>query len=221
MGLRKKNHIRELLSLPAVKRRWRKLHGRPWTAEDLDAMYAEFIPLQADILPRFNRIIPGTLEAVGALRRDGVRVGVTTGYSRDMMAIVLSALAAQGFVPGAAVCADQVPAGRPAPWMIWRCMEALGVYTPGAVAAVGDTLADISAGRNAGVWSIGVAKTGNMLGLDAAETARLPGAELKVRLKSARQRMKAAGAHAVIDGLEDFGAVRAMIEGALDRGRKP
>ncbi len=221
MGLHKREHLRELLGLPAVRRRWRRVHGRPWNARDLDSLYAEFVPLQSQILPRFNRLIPGALDAVNALRREGVRIGVTTGYNREMMEIVLTGLAAQGFVPEAAVCADQVPVGRPAPWMLWRCMEALGVYPPGAVAAVGDTLADVAAGRNAGVWSVGVAKTGNMLGLSAEEVDRLPGAELRRRLKSARQQMKSAGAPIVIDSLADFESARSAIERRLSLGRKP
>ncbi len=183
-------------------------------------MYAEFVPLQSEILPQFNRPIPGALAAVKALRRDGVRTGVTTGYNQEMMEIVLSGLGAQGFVPEAAVCADQVPMGRPAPWMLWRCMEALGVYPPGAVVAVGDTLADIAAGRNAGIWSVGVAKTGNMLGMNAEEAAALPGAELRRRLKTARERMKSAGAQVVLDSLEDFDAARATNRTAARLGQK-
>jgi phosphonoacetaldehyde hydrolase len=221
MGLHKKDHIRELLALPAVKRKWRRVHGRPWTADDLDSMYAEFIPLQTAVLPQFNRLIPGALELVAAMRRDGVRVGVSTGYNRQMMAIVLAGLAEQGFIPQAAVCAEQVPTGRPAPFMLWRCMEALDAYPPAAVAAVGDTLADIAAGLNAGVWSVGVAGTGNMLGLNEEDAGRLPRVELRRRLKSARDKMKAAGAHAVIDSVADFDSARSMIERRLARGKKP
>ena len=85
--------------------------------------------------------------------------------------IGIEGLAEQDFVPDAAVCAADVPAGRPAPWMIYRAMELLGVYPPQAVVAIGDTIADIEAGLNAGVWAMGVTRTGNMLGLAQEDVA--------------------------------------------------
>ena len=64
-----------------------------------------------------------------------------------------------------------MPAGRPAPWMIFRCMEALNVYPPAAVVKVGDTVIDIEDGLNAGAWSVGVVDSSNEMSLTAAELA--------------------------------------------------
>ena len=44
--------------------------------------------------------------------------------------VVYDAAKKQGFVPDFTICADEVPTGRPEPWMIFRAMEALGVYPP-------------------------------------------------------------------------------------------
>jgi len=57
----------------------------------------------------------------------------------------------------AVVCGDDVSQGRPAPYLIYRAMEATGVISVRRVANVGDTVLDLQAGWNAAVqWNIGV-----------------------------------------------------------------
>jgi len=65
-----------------------------------------------------------------------------------MLEIVLAGGAKQGFKPDFGCCAEDVPQGRPAPWMIFRSMEALGVFPPAAVLNIGDTLPDVESGHN-------------------------------------------------------------------------
>lgn len=58
---------------------------------------------------------------------------------------------------GAVVCGDDVSEGRPAPYLIFRAMEATGTYRVDEVANVGDTVSDLCAGDNASVrFNIGV-----------------------------------------------------------------
>ncbi|NCX98438.1 MAG: phosphonoacetaldehyde hydrolase [Planctomycetia bacterium] len=204
MGTAKRDHIAALAALPTVAAAWRAAHGAGFTESDLDRLYAEFIPLQLEVLPDYGDLVPGTATAVSALRAMGVSVAVTSGYDTAMMKIVLDGAARQGFVPDAAVCASDVAAGRPAPWMIYRAMEACGVWPPAAVVAVGDTIADIEAAVNAGVRAVGVTATGNMLGLSRAAHDALPAAERAERLAVAAERMRAAGADAVIASVADL-----------------
>jgi phosphonoacetaldehyde hydrolase len=207
MGTAKRDHIAALAALPQVAASWNAAHGRAFTEADIDRLYAEFIPLQLASLPKFDDLIPGTLEAVAALRQAALAVAVTTGYDTAMTAVVLEGCRRQGFLPDAAVCATEVAAGRPAPWMIFRAMEKTGVWPPAAVVAVGDTLADIEAARNAGVWAVGVTATGNMLGLSRAEHDALEPGRRSELLETAAERMLAAGAHAAIGGIGDLPGV--------------
>ena len=213
MGTAKRDHIAALAALPNVAAAWRAAHGTAFTERDLDRLYAEFIPLQLDVLPAYGELVPGTAEAARALRAAGIKVAVTTGYDTAMMKIVLDGAARQGFVPDAAICASDVAAGRPAPWMIFRAMEACGVWPPAAVAAVGDTIADIEAAVNAGVRAVGVTATGNMLGLSRAEHDALSAADRSARLAAAAERMRAAGAHAVIESVAELPALVARAGG--------
>jgi len=213
MGTAKRDHIAALAALPNVAAAWRAAHGAEFQVTDLDRLYAEFIPLQLRVLPDYGGLVPGTAATVAALRQAGVRVAVTTGYDTAMMNVVLESAARQGFVPDAAVCASDVAAGRPAPWMIFRAMEACGVWPPRAVVAVGDTIADVEAAVNAGVWAVGVTATGNMLGLSQAEHDALDAEDRRRRLNVAAERMRAAGAHAVIDSIVDLPTILPRLVG--------
>lgn len=221
MGTQKRDHIATLTREPSVAEAWRQAHGALPDEAAIDDMYREFIPLQVKCLPDFGDVIPGVIETVMVLRARGIRFAVTTGYNREMMEIVLDCAAAQSFVPEASFCAEDVAAGRPAPWMIYGCMESLGVYPPSAVFNIGDTLPDVQSGRNAGVWSIGVTRTGNMLGLDLAAAEALPDAERRARLVSAEKSMREAGAHFILESFADCPACIADIESRMARGERP
>ena len=61
MGTAKRDHIATLAAAPRIAAAWLALHGQPFTEADLDRLYAEFIPLQLESLPRFaDRQRPGS-----------------------------------------------------------------------------------------------------------------------------------------------------------------
>jgi phosphonoacetaldehyde hydrolase len=100
-------------------------------------------------------------------------------------------------------------------------MNQLNVFPPEAVVSIGDTVPDVESGLNAGVWTIGLAKTGNELGLTEAEVAALSPTELASKLKRAYEKLSQAGAHYVVDGIGDVPAVVAHLNTRLARGEKP
>ena len=221
MGMHKRDHIQALLQMEDVSKKWKEKYGKAWSDGDLDMLYERFVPLQIGCLERFSTLIPGTVEMAEELRSQGIRIGVTTGYNTDMMQIVLDAVKKQGFVPDSAICVSNVPKGRPAPWMIYQTMQELGVFPPESIVSVGDTIPDIESALNAGVWSLGVAKTGNMMGLNEKEVASLPEDELEKRLASAYETMYRKGAHLVIDGVEDCVESIDEISFMLAEGERP
>ncbi|MFV2066877.1 MAG: phosphonoacetaldehyde hydrolase [Pirellulales bacterium] len=204
MGAHKKVHIRKITQIPAVAKRWQGVHGRPPTEEDVETMFADFVPLQLDCLAEYADPIPGCLETVEACRRRGYKIGSTTGYTSEMMQLLQEEAKRRGYVPDSTVCASQVPAGRPAPWMCLENMKQLGVYPPEACVKIDDTLPGIEEGLNAGMWTIGLAKTGNEMGLNEQEIAELAAEEYQRRLQRAYRRMSQIGAHYVVDGIADI-----------------
>jgi phosphonoacetaldehyde hydrolase len=204
MGLHKKDHLLALLRTPVIADRWRRTHGRDWAEADLDRLYVEFMPLQMEVIGDHARLVPGLLDCVAELRRREIRIGATTGYFREAAERVYRAAKEQGYVPDAAACAGDVSIGRPAPWMVFRVMETLGVYPPAAVVKVGDTVPDIHEGLNAGAWSVGVTSTSSEVGLSEEELAALGAAERMARLTQAQNKLLDAGAHAVLESLAEL-----------------
>ena len=221
MGLSKKDHLRALLQLPAVARRWRERHGGDATDGDVDELYCQFMPAQLEVIDEFAEVVPGLLDCIDVLRGRGLAVGATTGYFREAAERVYRRAAAQGYRPDHCICAEEVPAGRPAPWMIFRTMEALGIFPPAAVVKVGDTVPDVGEGLSAGAWSVGVVRSSSDVGCTAQEWAALPPEEQHRRSANCRAKLLAAGAHAVIDTLAELPAVLDELDARVGRGERP
>jgi len=207
MGLNKKDHVRALLALPAVAESWRRRHGRDWDESDVDRVYQDFMPLQLQVVDRHCEVIPGLLDCLAALRRQEIRIATTTGYFPEAAQRVYRLMREQGFVPDVCMGAGDAPAGRPAPYMIFRIMEKLRIEAVSAVLKVGDTVHDIEEGLNAGVWSAGVIRTSSEVGCTEAELSALSDAEAQARLASARVKLQNAGAHAIVDSIADVPAL--------------
>jgi phosphonoacetaldehyde hydrolase len=221
MGAYKLDHIRQITQMPRVARRWQEVHGRPGSEDDVQEMYEAFVPKQMANLADFADLIPGTVEAVAAMRERGMKIGSTTGYTREMMEIVQPEAKKRGYEPDSMVSATDVPVARPAPWMCLQNAQNLGVYPMEACVKIGDTLSDIDEGLNAGMWTIGLAKTGNEIGLNEADVAALPADELQRRLARAYRRMYQSGAHYVVDGIADVLPLLDEINERLARGERP
>lgn len=221
MGAHKKVHIRKISQMDSVRERWKQAHGTPPNEDDVEGMFQDFIPLQMNVLADYADLIPGTLDALKDFRQRGLKIGSTTGYTRQMMDLLLAEAKKRGYEPDSTVCATDVPEGRPAPFMCLQNMINLQVYPPEAVVKVGDTLPDIDEGLNAGMWTVGLAKTGNEIGLNEQELAKLPQSELEAKLQRAYTRMAQSGAHYVVDGIWDVPSVLDRINARLAQGERP
>jgi phosphonoacetaldehyde hydrolase len=221
MGSHKKTHIELISKDDNVARRWEAVHGHKPDAADVEAMYIDFIPRQMACLADYADLIPGTLEAVAEFRRRGLKVGSTTGYTEEMTNLLRVEAKQRGYEPDSTVCATQVPAGRPHPYMCFQNAIQLQVYPMEAIVKIGDTLPDIDEGLNAGMWTIGLAKTGNELGLTEKQVAEEDPAAVATKLARAYQRMSHAGAHYVVDGIAEVMPALDDIHARLARGERP
>lgn len=221
MGMAKWDHIQALGTLPAVAAQWRELHGSEFTDADVDRLYEIFTPMNAAIVADFADFVPGAVETVNAVRRRGLKIGSTTGYNRPIMDIVTPIAAAGGYTPDNLVCAGDLAAGRPSPLMMYRCFADLGVWPASRVVKVDDTGVGIEEGIRAGSWSVGLAVSGNMVGLSLAEWRALDPHRQDVLRRDATSKLHAAGAHFVIDSVADLLPVLDEIDARLARGEQP
>ena len=221
MGLHKRDHIRAISQMGEVAAAWEQINGRAPTEQDIDDMFADFQPLQLACLADYADLVPGTLETVASLRERGILIGSTTGYFTEAMELLKKEAARRGYVPDSSVCATQVPAGRPQPWMVLQNMMNTGVYPPEAVVKVDDTKPGIAEGLNAGAWTIGLARTGNEVGLNLGEINALDAETLGRMLERAREELARSGAHYVVDGISEILPVIDEINMRLARGDRP
>jgi phosphonoacetaldehyde hydrolase len=212
MGMSKRAHLESIAKMPQVASRWREAHGRSFSESDLDAMYAAFLPLQMETLADHAQLIPGVRETIAACRQRGMKIGSTTGYTRALMDALTPLAQRQDYAPDAVICADDVPAGRPAPWLNFEAAKRLGVYPMRAIAVVDDTVEGIKAAVNAGAWAIGVAESGNEFGLPLDQFKALPQSERTERAARAKDRLLAAGADFVIASVAELLPVLDEIE---------
>ncbi len=221
MGAHKRVHIQKITEIASVKRRWERQYGRPPGEEDVNRMFADFVPLQLECLSDYSELIPGTLEVVAALRARRIKIGSTTGYLREMMEINLRDAKRQGYEPDSTVCASDVPAGRPYPYMCLQNVINLQVSPVEACVKIDDTIPGVEEGLNAGMWTVGLAISGNEVGLPLEEWNALPGAEKQARRARAYDRMRKSGAHYVVDTIAEVLPCVDDIGTRLLRGEKP
>jgi len=221
MGQNKIDHIREILKMPAVTKRWVDHYGSMWREDNVKKIYNDFIPLQVEVVANHAELIPGMLELQNELRRRNIKIGSTTGYNKEIMDVVSVKAAEQGYKPDYVVCSSDVTAGRPSPWMALKNASELNVYPLSNIVKVGDTVADIKEGVNAYMWSVGVIASSNEMGLTYDEVHSLDTHELSLRIENIIIKFFDAGAHAVISTIDELPSLIDKINSRLNNGLTP
>lgn len=143
------------------------------TAAEIDAVEAAFIGRLLDAYRSGPPVpLPGIVDAFAVLRGNDVKIVLQTGYSRAIAGPLLEEVGWRvGRDLDAVITSDQVRASRPAPYLIFRAMESVGVQSVSEVLVAGDTPNDLRAGANAGVRFVAGVLTG---AYDAASLRREP-----------------------------------------------
>jgi phosphonoacetaldehyde hydrolase len=221
MGMHKRDHIRVISQYPRVATEWKIKYGHFCSEAEIEEMFNNFIPLQIAVIEKHSDIVPELPAALEIIRSFGLKIGSTTGYNNEMMEILTAAAAKQGYVADSVVCATDVPAGRPAPWMAFKNAEKLGIYPMQAFVKIGDTISDIEEGINAGMWSVGVINSSNEMGLTLNEINMSDTQELEKRRIKVREAYLEAGADYVIDSLAELKELIEKINLRLALGERP
>ena len=226
MGLRKDLHIAKILEIPDVRNRWTEIRGAEPTQDDVDALFKDFVPMQIECLPQYSGLLPETLSVVDILRNYyNLKLGLTTGFTRAMVDVLLAETEKQGFTPDVTVAGDEVTSGaRPGPFMVYRNLDLFGDdgYPIESVVKVDDTVGGVGEGLNAGCWSIGVSRYSNYMNINTyAEEDELGRDEVYRRLLTSRNTLLEAGPHYVIDTLEQLPVVIQHINSRLANNQYP
>lgn len=105
--------------------------------------------------------LPFTLSVFQLLQERKIKVALNTGFTRSITNAILNRL---GWIDNplidTTICSDEVPEGRPYPFMIQQIMQKLLIENVEDVVKVGDTEVDVKEGRNAGCGLVIAITTG-------------------------------------------------------------
>ena len=222
MGLSKRDHIESLLAMPAIASQWRQRFNRDATPADVDAIYNRYMPMQVDRIGTYSEPIPGAAGTLMSLRRRGLKLGSCSGYPRHVLNALIPLAHESGIVFDHVVAGDDLPAGgRPGPYMALANVLALCLADVRTCVKVDDTAPGVEEGRNAGMWSIGLAMSGATVGLTMQEYQAAPQTEIAAIRADATHHLCEAGAHAVIDTIAELPAALEDIERRMREGERP
>ncbi|WEJ70237.1 phosphonoacetaldehyde hydrolase [Pseudomonas sp. PSE14] len=221
MGMGKWDHIRTLCDIPAIAERYKVKFGRAPTDDDVTAIYERFMPLQIEKIAEHSALIPGALDAIAALRKQGLKVGSCSGYPAVVMEKVVALAKTNGYVADHVVATDEVPNGRPHPAQALANVIALGINDVAACVKVDDTWPGILEGRSAGMWTVALTCSGNALGLTYEQYKALPADKLEQERRRIGQIFEGSRPHYLIDTIADLPAVITDINARLARGEMP
>ena len=220
MGMLKIDHIKALLEMDRINALWKTKYERDYTETDINTLYERFEEVLFKSLENFAEPVPGMLELQSKLRDKGLKIGSTTGYTKEMLDIVAPKAKEQGYAPDFRITSTEVPAGRPYPYMIYQNMITLAIPDRRTVIKVGDTTVDMREGQNAGVWTVGVLKGGSELGLSEEEVNNMDCCELKKKMDETAKRLYSAGADYVIEEIGNLVDIIDIINNKMNMEEK-
>lgn len=208
MGMLKIDHIKTMLKMDTLNGEFHAVYNRDFTEEDVQSIYEKFEKALMAGITKHTDVKPFVVETVAQLRKMGIKIGSTTGYTNMMMEPVLESAVSQGYNPDCWFSPDSTEhMGRPYPYMIFKNMMALKVSNVQSVVKVGDTISDIREGVNAGVCSVGVIEGSSLMGYNEEEYLALDEETKQNAVEKARKTYFDNGADAVIMNFKELPAL--------------
>lgn len=217
MGMLKRDHVRAMLEMPRIRNLWYVEYGRDFVEEDIDFLYRIFEDQLMNVLKAYTDPIKGVNEVVTGLRAMGLKIGSTTGYTRDMINVVEAEARIKGYAPDCIVTPDETDhLGRPYPYMIFKNMEQLKLTSVERVIKVGDTISDIKEANAAGVIAVGVIVGSSELGMSEAEWMALSEMARVMKIEEVMERFQANGADYTIATMDELLPLIERINGRME-----
>lgn len=205
MGMLKWDHIKTMLEMPRIHDLWLQAHGREVEKKDIDKMHDAFTGKLMGILDQFSDPKPYVVETIETLRKMGLKIGSTTGYTDQMMEVVTKVAKEKGYEPDFWITPNSVENyGRPYPYMVFENLKHLHVTSVHAAVKVGDTISDIKEGIAAGVSTVGIIEGSSLMGLTQEEFENLTDKEKQLCYEKVEKQYKDAGADYVISTIKEL-----------------
>ena len=215
MGIEKRAHIKALLTTRIINLQWKKKFKSKPTDKDIDKLFKLFNPELKKIIKKHSKFISGSKNTIDFIKNKKIKIGINTGYSEEILNVILSELKKQRFIPDVSYSSSYTKIGRPSAEIIYRIFSDLNITKGSNCIKVDDTIPGLQEGLNAGMWVIGVIFSGNEFGKNENEFNKLTNKEkLKFR-KKISYKFKKMGAHYVIDTIKDLPKIIDQIENKI------
>lgn len=163
-----RDEVRKLMGLKKIEAVYRLIEKfYPEHRDDemlIQRIHTRFIDRMINFYRNDERLapLPYAEQVFSALRKQGIRIALNTGFTRSITDTILHRLRWDDRNPliDKVICSDEVIHGRPYPDMIEVLIDDLGISSPDRVLKVGDTEVDVEEGRNAACGKVVSVTTG-------------------------------------------------------------
>ena len=203
-----------LTALPRIAEAW---GAPPWPRAvrgDIDALYESSCRGTSPSRPPTPK---STRRGRGRerLRAQGVEIGSSTGYTREIMAKITPRAAEQGFAPDSLVCTGDTSEGRPSPPTFDKGLLDLGVWPAWSAIKIDDTTVGIAEGRQRGRLEHRRRGQRQCIRALARRYESLGGGGFRASSRAGAERALCGGRASCHRSVADLLPVVALIEGAL------
>ncbi len=169
MGIKKKNHIKKILTYPMIKSKWIKKYKKPINSIEFNKLCVEFDKYLPLIVKRNLNIIPNVQKIFRILKKNKIKIGATTGYPKRVTEIILNFLENKKIHLDNCVSEDEVRKSRPEPDMCIKNLKRFKINDPKNCIKIDDSLSGVLEGKNAEMFTIGLISTGIQMGLKKSD----------------------------------------------------
>ena len=210
MGMSKNEHIRKILSDKYVERNWFLEYGKFPEPNDTDMIYEDF-KIEQNKLSKVINILPETKSTFEYLKERNVKIGITTGFDKENMDLILSRMEDYGLHVDGAVSSTCLLRSRPYPDMMNKLKGDFNIENNYQIVKFDDTPIGIKEAKNGGFWSVGVVKWSTLMEIvepeDVMGVGLMASDEYNKRLMNARKTLIDSEADFVVNDLTEINNV--------------
>ena len=196
---RVREQIEHLLRVPHILRAFERAHGHSPRERDRETIYRSLQAAQHSAIERHATLIDGALGCIGYMRERGIAITTITDCEPTAHELLVARAAAQGLNPDYCASCEAPVAGGSEPFQILSCMERFGIKRPREVLLVAGAARQIEASGHVGCISVGVASSGEEVGLSGQAFAQLELREQNALLAHAHRSLREVHASFVVD----------------------
>lgn len=210
MGMSKSGHIGKILSDNYVQRNWFQEYDKYPDPNDTDMIYEDF-KIEQNKLSKVINILPETKSTFEYLKERNVKIGITTGFDKENMDLILSRMEDEGLYVDGSVSSTCLLRSRPYPDMMNKLKEDFKIKNNYQIVKFDDTPIGIKEANNGDFWSVGVVKWSTLMEIvepeDVMGVGLMASDEYNKRLMNARKTLIDSEADFVIHDLNEINDV--------------